>query len=35
VIGFLRRYVALHADLLDDVERELAGDGATALSRRL
>src|SRR5438093_8534958 len=26
VVGFLRRYVELHDDLIDQVERELAGD---------
>jgi DNA-binding PadR family transcriptional regulator len=31
-ISFLRRYVDLHADLVDEVERELVGGGATPFS---
>ena len=32
--AFLRRYVELHLDLVDQVERELAADDGTSVSRR-
>jgi DNA-binding PadR family transcriptional regulator len=34
VTGFLRRYVELHLDLIDEVERELAGEDAAGVGRR-
>jgi hypothetical protein len=30
VIGFLRRYLELHLELVDEVERELEGDATAA-----
>ena len=34
VISFLRRYLDLHAELVDEVERELTGEDAVPLSPR-
>jgi len=34
VTRFLRRYVGLYEDLIDEVERELDGEGAPAVNRR-
>jgi len=34
VTRFLRRYVGLYEDLIDEVERELDGEGTPAVSRR-
>ena len=34
VISFLRRYLDLHADLVDEVERELAGEDAAPVRPR-
>jgi hypothetical protein len=34
VNGFMRRYLELHLELIDQVEEELVGDAATASPRR-